>query len=43
MTSAVLFTKVGKKVSPFLKGLGEKLQEKGVFNTWMLQEQVHKC
>ncbi len=30
---------VGKKVSKVLSGLGGKLQEKGVFNTWMLKEQ----
>ena len=37
---AVIMTKVGKKVSNFgLKSFGENIQEKGVFNTWMYQEQ----
>ena len=37
---AVLFTKVGKKVSNLgLKSFGENISEKGVFNTWMYQEQ----
>ena len=40
MAAAVMYTKVGKSVSSVFKGLGGKLQEKGVFNTWMLQEQV---
>jgi hypothetical protein len=40
MASAVMYTKVGKSVSSVFKGLGGKLQEKGVYNTWMLQEQV---
>ena len=36
---AMMYTKVGKKISGILEGVGSKLQEKGIFNTWMLQEQ----
>jgi len=39
MASALIYTKVGKKMPGMLKPFGEKLQEKGIFNTWMLQEQ----
>merc|ERR1719431_2039030 len=39
MASAMVYTKVGKKMPGILKPIGEKLQEKGIFNTWMLQEQ----
>jgi len=35
----MLYTKVGKSMPGMLKPIGEKLQEKGIFNTWMLQEQ----
>merc|ERR1712130_507495 len=37
--SAMVYTKVGKKMPGILKPIGDKLQEKGIFNTWMLQEQ----
>merc|ERR1711978_623413 len=33
------YTKVGKSMPGILKPIGDKLQEKGIFNTWMLQEQ----
>merc|ERR1712215_599078 len=39
MASAMVYTKVGKKMPDILKPIGDKLQEKGIFNTWMLQEQ----
>jgi len=39
MASAMVYTKVGKKMPGLLKPIGDKLQEKGIFNTWMLQEQ----
>lgn len=39
MASALIYTKVGKKMPGMLKPFGDKLQEKGIFNTWMLQEQ----
>merc|ERR1712200_75517 len=39
MAGAMLYTKVGKSMPGMLKPIGEKLQEKGIFNTWMLQEQ----
>jgi hypothetical protein len=39
MASALVYTKFGKKMPGVLKPLGDKLQEKGIFNTWMLQEQ----
>jgi len=39
MASALVYTKVGKNMPGILKPLGDKLQEKGIFNTWMLQEQ----
>merc|ERR1712215_445506 len=39
MASAMVYTKVGKKMPDILKPMGDKLQEKGIFNTWMLQEQ----
>jgi acyl-CoA oxidase len=39
MASAMVYTKVGKKMPGILKPIGDKLQEKGIFNTWMLQEQ----
>ena len=39
MASALVYTKVGKKMPGILKPIGDKLQEKGIFNTWMLQEQ----
>lgn len=37
----IIFEKlqIGKKVSKFVSGIGSMLQERGVFNTWMLQEQ----
>ena len=39
-TKAVMYTKVGKAMPSMLKGLlGDSLQEKGVYNTWMFQEQ----
>merc|ERR1711992_312526 len=40
MRNATAFTKVGKKVSNLgLKSFGDNIQEKGVFNTWMYDEQ----
>merc|ERR1712244_156756 len=36
---AMVFTTVGKKMPNILKPIGDKLQEKGIFNTWMLKEQ----
>jgi len=39
MAGALVYTKVGKKMPSMLKPIGDKLQEKGIFNTWMLQEQ----
>lgn len=39
MSMAVIYTKTGKAISPWLKGLGKKLVDKGIFNTWMYQEQ----
>jgi len=39
LASAMVYTKVGKKISGVFKGLGESLQSKGIFNTWMLDEQ----
>jgi len=41
LATALVYTKVGKKVSQtgILAGFGNRLQEKGLFNTWMLQEQ----
>ena len=39
MASALVYTTVGKKMPGILKPIGDKLQEKGIFNTWMLQEQ----
>jgi len=39
MASAMVYTKVGKKMPGILKPIGDKLQEKGIFATWMLQEQ----
>merc|ERR1712098_329242 len=39
MASAMVYTKVGKKMPGILKPIGDRLQEKGIFNTWMLQEQ----
>ena len=39
MASAMVYSKVGKKMPGILKPIGDKLQEKGIFNTWMLQEQ----
>jgi hypothetical protein len=40
LAKAFLYTKVGKKVSSFgLKSFGNNLQEKGIFNSWMYQEQ----
>merc|ERR1711978_506898 len=33
------YTKVGKSMPGILKPFGDKLQEKGIFNTWMLKEQ----
>jgi hypothetical protein len=39
MASALVYTKFGKKMPGMLKPLGDKLQEKGIFSTWMLQEQ----
>lgn len=39
MAGAMIYTKVGKKMPSMLKPIGDKLQEKGIFNTWMLQEQ----
>lgn len=34
-----VFFQIGKKVSKFVSSLGTKLQEQGVFGTWMLREQ----
>merc|ERR1719283_664933 len=39
VVSAMVYTNVGKKMPNILKPIGDKLQEKGIFNTWMLQEQ----
>jgi len=39
LASAMIYTKVGKKMPGMLKPIGDKLQEKGIFTTWMLQEQ----
>lgn len=39
MASAMVYTKVGKNMPGMLKPIGDKLQEKGIYNTWMLQEQ----
>merc|ERR1712001_310536 len=40
MRNATAFTKVGKKVGQLgLKSFGQNIQEKGVFNTWMYDEQ----
>lgn len=39
MGKAVMFTQIGKKVPSFFGNLGRSLQEKGVYNTWMFQEQ----
>merc|ERR1711981_119557 len=39
LAAALVYTKVGKKVSGVFAGLGAQLQEKGIYNTWMLQEQ----
>ena len=41
LATAMVYTKVGKKVSQtgIFAGFGNQLQEKGLFNTWMLQEQ----
>ena len=39
MAGAMIYTKVGKSMPGMLKPIGDKLQEKGIFNTWMLQEQ----
>ena len=40
MRNATAFTKVGKKVTNLgLKSFGDNIQEKGVFNTWMYDEQ----
>lgn len=39
MASALIYTKVGKKMPGMLKPIGDKLQEKGIFTTWMLHEQ----
>ncbi len=40
LASAFVYTKVGKQVSNIgLASMGSKLQEKGVFNTWMYEEQ----
>ena len=40
LAKAFLYTKIGKKVSSFgLKSFGDNLQEKGIFNSWMYQEQ----
>ena len=39
MASALVYTKFGKQMPGILKPLGDKLQEKGIFSTWMLQEQ----
>merc|ERR1719412_3454339 len=41
LATAMVYTKVGKKVSQtgIFAGFGNQLQEKGIYNTWMLQEQ----
>jgi len=39
LASALVYTKVGKAMPSLLKPIGDKMQEKGLFNTWMLQEQ----
>merc|ERR1711990_1405586 len=39
LAPAMIYTKVGKSMPGILKPIGDKLQEKGIFNTWMLQEQ----
>ena len=39
MAKAMSYTMAGKKMPGFLKFVGDKLQEKGVFNTWMLERQ----
>merc|ERR1712029_355682 len=39
VVSAMVYTKVGKSMPGILKPFGDKLQEKGIFNTWMLKEQ----
>jgi len=39
LAPAMVYTKVGKSMPDILKPIGDKLQEKGIFNTWMLQEQ----
>ena len=36
---AMVYTEVGKSMPGILKPLGDKLQEKDIFNTWMLKEQ----
>jgi len=36
---AMMYTMAGKKLPGFLKGFGDKLQEKGVFNAWMIERQ----
>ena len=37
----MVYTKVGKKVAQtgIFAGVGARLQEKGIYNTWMLEEQ----
>merc|ERR1711872_69962 len=39
LAPAMVYTKVGKSMPGILKPFGDKLQEKGIFNTWMLKEQ----
>jgi len=41
MKKAFVYTKVGKQVSglPLLKSFGNNIQEKGIFNTWMYEQQ----
>jgi len=39
LAAAMVYTKVGKKLGSFLKSVGDSLQAKGIFNTWMLEEQ----
>ena len=39
LATAMVYTTVGKKISGVFSGLGESLQSKGIFNTWMLDEQ----
>ena len=39
LAAAMVYTKVGKKLGSFLKSVGDTLQAKGIFNTWMLEEQ----